>query len=127
MKSEIDIGDQSVGTLTSTSRAMVGQAPYVVNGGLTYSTPDGRASATALYNRVGRRIVAASVVPLPDVYEEARQSLDLSVRLPIARSLSAKIDAKNVLDEPFEQRVGSVVRERYTTGRVLALGLSWQR
>ena len=127
MKSEIDIGDQSVGTLTSTSRAMVGQAPYVVNGGLTYSTPDGRASATALYNRVGRRIVAASVVPLPDVYEEARQSLDLSVRLPIARSLSAKIDAKNVLDEPFEQRIGSVMRERYTTGRVLALGLSWQR
>ncbi len=127
MKSEIEIGDQSVGTLTSTSRSMVGQAPYVVNGGLTYATPSGRASATALYNVVGRRIVAASVVPLPDVYEEARQSLDLSLRLPVARWLSAKIDAKNVLDEPFEQRVGSVVRERYTTGRVLALGLSWQR
>jgi outer membrane receptor protein involved in Fe transport len=106
---------------------MVGQAPYVVNGGLTYSTPSGRASATALYNVVGRRIVAASVVPLPDVYEEARQSLDLSLRLPIGRSLSAKVDAKNVLDEPYEQRIGPVVRERYTTGRVLSLGMSWQR
>jgi TonB-dependent receptor len=127
MRSEIEIGDQSVGTLTSTSRAMVGQAPYVVNGGLTYSTPSGRASATALYNVVGRRIVAASVVPLPDVYEEARQSLDLSLRLPIGRSLSAKVDAKNVLDEPYEQRIGPVVRERYTTGRVLSLGMSWQR
>jgi outer membrane receptor for ferrienterochelin and colicin len=127
MRSEIEIGDQSVGTLTSTSRAMVGQAPYVVNGGLTYSTPSGRASATALYNVVGRRIVAASVVPLPDVYEEARQSLDLSLRLPIGRSLSARVDAKNVLDEPYEQRIGPVVRERYTTGRVLSLGMSWQR
>ena len=38
-----------------------------------------------------------------------------------------RVDAKNVLDEPFEQRVGSVVRVRDTTGRVLALGLSWQR
>ena len=106
---------------------MVGQAPYVVNGGLTYSTASGRASATALYNVVGRRIVAASVVPLPDVYEEARQSLDLSLRLPIGRALAAKLDAKNILDEPYEQRIGPVVRERFTTGRVLALGLSWQR
>lgn len=127
MRSEIEIGDQSVGTLTSTSRAMVGQAPYVVNGGVTYAAPNGRASATVLYNVVGRRVVAASVVPLPDVYEEARQSLDFSLRLPLARSVAAKLDAKNILDEPYEQRIGSVVRERFTTGRVLALGLSWQQ
>lgn len=127
MRSEIEIGDQSVGTLTSTSRSMVGQAPYVVNGGLTYSTANGRASATALYNVVGRRIVAASVVPLPDVYEAARHALDLSLRVPLARALSAKFDAKNILDQPYEQWVGSVIRERYTTGRVFAVGLSWQQ
>jgi hypothetical protein len=127
MRSEIEIGDQSLGTLTNTSRSMVGQAPYVVNAGLTYSAPGGRGSATALYNVVGRRVVAASLAPLPDVYEEARPSLDVSLRVPLARSLAARFDAKNVLDEPFEQRIGSVIRERYTSGRVFALGLSWQQ
>lgn len=126
MNSEIDIGAQSVGTMTSSRRAMVGQAPYVVNAGVTYSTASGRASATALFNSIGRRVVAASVAPLPDVYEEARNTLDLSVRLPVAGALSAKLDAKNILDEKHEQRIGSVIRESYHSGRVFTLGLSWQ-
>jgi outer membrane receptor protein involved in Fe transport len=127
MESEIDIGDQTIGTMTSTTRAMVGQAPYVVNAGLSYSTPSGRGSATALFNAIGRRVVAASVAPLPDVYEDARRTLDVSVRLPVAGSLSAKLDARNLLDEPHEQRIGSVLRESYRTGRVFTLGLSWQQ
>ena len=126
MESEIDIGEQTVGTMTSTKRAMVGQAPYVVNAGFTYSTPSGRASATALFNSVGRRVVAASVFPLPDVYEEARNTLDISVRLPVVGSLSAKVDAKNLLNEAHEQRIGSVLRESYRTGRVYTFGLAWR-
>ena len=35
---------------------MVGQAPYVVNGGLTYTSTGGATNATLLYNRVGERI-----------------------------------------------------------------------
>ena len=127
MDSEIELGPQTVGTMTSTKRAMVGQAPYVVNAGLTYSTRTGRASATALFNTVGRRVVAASVYPLPDIYEEARNTIDISLRLPVFASLSAKIDAKNLLDETHEQRIGSVVRESYRTGRVFSLGFAWQQ
>jgi hypothetical protein len=127
MESEIEPGPQTVGTMTSTKRAMVGQSPYVFNAGLTYSTRTGRASATALFNTVGRRVVAASVYPLPDIYEEARNTLDISLRLPVVASLSAKIDAKNLLDEAHEQRIGSVVRESYRTGRVFSLGFAWQQ
>ena len=127
MESEIDLGPQVVGTMTSTKRAMVGQAPYVVNAGVTYATPSGRASATALFNTIGRRVVAASVAPLPDIYEEARSTVDVSVRFPLFGALSAKLDAKNVLDEAYEQRIGSVLRESYRTGRVFALGLAWQQ
>jgi TonB-dependent receptor len=127
MESEIDIGAQTVGTMTSTKRAMVGQAPYVVNAGVSYSTPSGRASATALFNTIGRRVVAASVSPLPDIYEQARSTVDVSLRLPVAGSLSAKIDAKNLLDAAHEQRIGTVLRESYRTGRVFTVGLAWQQ
>ncbi|MBK7594192.1 MAG: TonB-dependent receptor [Gemmatimonadetes bacterium] len=52
MKSTIEI-DPTSGSITSASRKMVGQAPYVLNGGLTWTHPTAPASATLLFNRVG--------------------------------------------------------------------------
>jgi outer membrane receptor for ferrienterochelin and colicin len=124
MESEIDIGTESQ---TNPQRPMVGQAPYVVNAGLTYSTPSGHASTTALYNVVGKRITAAAALPMPDIYEQPRHALDLSIRFPVIGSLSGKLDAKNLLDQPYEILQDDVVRERYRAGRVLSLGLSWRQ
>jgi outer membrane receptor protein involved in Fe transport len=103
---------------------MLGQAPYVVNAGLGWSR--GRASATALFNVVGKRVAAAGVGGLPDTYEMPRNVLDLSTSLPIRGAMSLKVDAKNLLDAPHLVRQGPVVRERYTTGRVFSLGVSWR-
>lgn len=124
MQSEIDVGSVGAGSVQP-ERAMVGQAPYVVNAGLTYANHDGRLSATALYNVIGRRIYAASLLPLPNVYEEPRQVVDLSFRFPLRRGLSGKIDAKNLLDAPYEVRQGTVQREFYRAGRSVTLGVSW--
>lgn len=104
---------------------MVGQAPYVVNTGLTYATASGGLSATALYNVIGRRIFAASLLPLPSVYEEPRNILDFAVRFPLQKGVSAKVDLKNVLDAPYEVTQGTVQREFYRAGRTLTVGLSW--
>ena len=126
MRSEIDLSNVSAGSVEE-SRPMVGQAPYVVNTGLTYSSDDGRLSATALYNVVGRRIFAASLLPLPSVYEESRNVVDLSLRFPVLGGLTGRFDARNLLDEPYEVTQGTVTREAYRAGRVFALGLQWQR
>lgn len=40
---------------------------------------------------------------------------------------SAKLDAKNFLDEPYEITQGDVPREYYRVGRSLSFGLSWKR
>ena len=96
----------------------------VVNGGLTFNAGS-RASATALVNRVGRRIVSASEAPLPDIYEEARTVVDLSVRFPVTHGLSGRIDAKNLLDAGHEVTQGTVIREAYHTGRVFQIGFNW--
>jgi hypothetical protein len=106
---------------------MVGQAPYVVNAGTTWSTLSNRASATVVYNVVGKRITAAGSTPLPDTYERPRSSLDVSLQTAIVAGFSMRIDGKNLLDSPIEMRQGAVVRERYRTGRVLAFGLKWQQ
>ena len=105
---------------------MVGQSPYVLNAGLTYAPLSGSTSATLLVNRVGERIDAAGDQPLPDVVEQARTALDFSLRFPVISTLSARFDAKNLLDDPYEVTQGTVLRESYRTGRVLQLGLVWR-
>jgi len=124
MRSEINLGEDTRASATNLRRAMVGQAPYVFNGGLSYL---GRGtSATLLYNRVGERIVAAGDRPLPDVIESPRDVIDLSIRLPVKGTLSARFDAKNLLDSPYRTIQGTVTREEYRIGRTVQAGLAWR-
>lgn len=123
MKSRIDIGTD-ISSQTNSRRPMVGQSPYVVNAGLTWTGEGRGTSATLLYNVAGRRIVSAAERPLPDSYEQPRHVLDFSVRLPLRRAVDLKVDAENLLDSPFEIRQGDLVRERYTTGRSLGIGVT---
>ncbi len=124
MRSRIELGSDP--RVSAEERPMMGQAPYVINAGLTYAGEGGRLSTTVLYNRMGRRIVAASQQPLPTTYEEARDVLDLSLRFPIGAGLSGKFDAKNLLNAPYLQTQGPVTRESYVVGRSFGFGLSWQ-
>jgi outer membrane receptor protein involved in Fe transport len=125
MQSEIRLGAQQLAA-TNADRAMVGQAPYVVNAGVTYTNGSGNTSATVLFNRTGDRIDAAGDQPLPDMILLPRNMLDLSLRLPVFRSLSARLDARNVLDAPYEVTQGTVTREFYRQGRVFQMGLQWR-
>jgi outer membrane receptor protein involved in Fe transport len=112
--------------VTSANRAMVGQAPYMINAGATWNSNSGTTSATLLYNTVGPRIIDAGVVPLPDVKEQARHVVDFSLRFPVAGSFSGRIDAKNLLDAQYRILQGPVTRESYYVGRTLSLGFSYQ-
>jgi len=123
MHSRIDLGGETGGT-TSGERAMVGQAPYVVNAGLTWASRAG-ASATLLFNKVGERIVDAGELPLPDVVELPRNVMDFSLRYPVRNGVSLRFDAKNLLDAPYELRQGAITREYYETGRTFQVGVSW--
>jgi outer membrane receptor protein involved in Fe transport len=125
MHSEIEIGSGLSSKLNDT-RPMVGQAPYVVNTGLTYASPGGQFSATALYNVVGARLTSAAEAPLPDILEQPRHVVDLAFRFPVVGTLSGKADFKNLLDAPSEIIQGTVTREYYRSGRTLSVGLSWQ-
>jgi TonB dependent receptor-like, beta-barrel/Carboxypeptidase regulatory-like domain/TonB-dependent Receptor Plug Domain len=126
MRSRINTSNSTLSALTNDKRPMVGQAPYVVNAGLSYTSYSSPVSLTALYNVVGRRITYAAVTPIKvDTYEEPRQQLDFSARFPLYRGVSAKVDATNLLDSAYEERQGDVIRFRYKTGRAFSLGITW--
>jgi hypothetical protein len=125
MESDIRLGG-SQGSSTDPNRPMVGQAPYVINAGLTYLSRGTRTSATILYNRVGPRIREAGFLPLPNSIDEARDVLDVSLRFPLRGGVAARFDARNMLDTPFLTTQGDVVRERWRAGRTYQVGLSWR-
>lgn len=127
MQSKVSL-DTTVGlSVTDTERALVGQAPYVVNAGLTYSTPTGRADVTVLYNVVGERIYAAGVLPLPNIVEMPRHVIDLSMRFPVYRTVTGRIDARNLLDARYTFMQGNLEREGYSAGRTFSVGLAWRQ
>ena len=126
MKSKIRI-DPDAGSVTNAERKMVGQAPYVLNAGLTWKHPSVDASATVLFNRVGERITEAGEIPLPDVVEQPRNMLDASVLLPLFGGLSARADAKNLFNARYRLTQGEVVRHGYVSGRVFSVGFSWKQ
>ena len=91
--------------------------------GVDHPTAD--ASATLLYNRVGERITEAGESPLPDVIEASRNVLDFSLRVPLFQTLSARFDARNLLDADYLVTQGGVTRQSYRAGRVFAVGFNW--
>ena len=125
MESRIHLGETEA-SATNKSRRMVGQAPYVINAGLTYTSRSSSTSATVLFNRIGERIDAAGDQPLPDVIVQPRSVLDVSLRFPLYASVSGRVDAKNLLDDTYETIQGTVGREAYQTGRVLQFGLTFR-
>jgi outer membrane receptor protein involved in Fe transport len=126
MQSQIHLFDSTQAAATNLSRRMVGQAPYVLNTGLTYTSKNGGSTSTLLFNRVGERITAAGGSPLPDVIEQPRNVLDFSLRQSMTQVVTLRFDLKNLLDAPYEVLQGTVTRESYHAGRAVNLGFQWR-
>ncbi len=126
MQSQIHLFDSTQAAATNLNRRMVGQAPYVLNAGLTYTSKNGASNSTLLFNRVGERITAAGGSPLPDVIEQPRNVLDFSLRQSITQVVTLRFDLKNLLDSPYEILQGTVTRESYQAGRAVNLGFQWR-
>ncbi len=113
---------------TETKRAFGGQSPYVVNFEIIYSSPSRSTEIALLYNVYGDRLAEVGY-RAPDVYEQERHVLDLTLSRSLLGLLTAKLTAKNLLNEDrfMTQEAGgtqytrSLVRE----GRSFSLGLSY--
>ncbi len=123
MRSRVHTGQEG-----DVERPMVGQAPFVVNSGLSYIDEASGISATLLHNVVGKRIVnaRASGSQVNDVVERPRNLVDLSVRFPVVMGAAGKVDVKNLFDAPYEVVQGPITREYHRVGRSVSVGLSWR-
>jgi TonB-dependent receptor len=102
--SQVKFNDELLGKVVSADRPVQGQSPYLINGGLQYSSKASGWNATVLYNRIGNRLALVGYQSLgfPDVYENPRDVLDIQVSKRILnKKAEVKLVLSDLLNQPF--------------------------
>ena len=125
VNSQVKLGEDDLSVNTSRERALQGQSPFVVNGTLAYSFPDQRTQATLLYNVFGKRISSVGANGLPDIYERARHSLDLTASTTINHHLKMKFVAKELLNHQHRFVQAGQATQIWTPGRSFSVSFTY--
>ena len=106
IKSEVDFGTSI--SVNNNNRQLQGQSPYLINTGFQYSSEKSGWQASALYNRIGRRISVvgfgrtengAFQADYPDIYEAPRDLVDFQISKKVIKSKAEiKLSVSNILD-----------------------------
>jgi outer membrane receptor for ferrienterochelin and colicin len=115
------------------TRSMFGQAPYIINGMLSYSADSVGFSASVSYNVQGPKlaVVASSGVEIPDVFEMPRHLVDLTVGQRLGDHWSLSFRVRDLLNSPILRQykfdAGYMVDfDRYTFGTTYNLTIRYQ-
>lgn len=120
-----DQGDLGI-IVTNEERAMVNQAPYVLNVALDYDNEERKIGVRLLGNVVGPRIVSVGTQGIDDEYEQPKFSLDFTATKGFGKHLSFRFTAVNLLNSAWvrtlgEKREGALETYREKEGRVYTL------
>ncbi len=90
------------------NRPLQGQSPYIVNAGLYYQNDKNGLMINLVYNIIGKRISAVGRPSpnqwedIPDIYENPRNLVDLSISKKIGRLIEIKGGIKDLLNQKVE-------------------------
>ncbi|HEX8677887.1 MAG TPA: TonB-dependent receptor, partial [Segetibacter sp.] len=87
----------------SSSNPLQGQSPYLVNGGLTYSSGKEDFLVNALYNKIGPRLRFRSILGAGlNIYEKPRDMFDVQVTKKLSKNkFEVKLTISDILAQPF--------------------------
>ena len=123
ISSEVELYPQLSKTGTE-KHPLQGQANYLVNGALGYSSGHGLDLAM-LVNSTGRRLRTLGLDPLPDVYLQPFTTLDATMNLTMLRYYRIKIAGKNLLDPQMRQLQAGKEVSSYRAGRSLSVAIAF--
>jgi len=129
---------ETIGSTTTTyyedtiKRPMFGQAPYILNGIVSYKADSIGLNVSISYNIQGPRLVIASNnKSIPDVYELQRHLLDLKVTKKLSKHFSASITVRNILNAPIKRAYKypdgfSLIYDKYRYGTIYVFSLLYK-
>lgn len=80
------------------SRTMFGQSPYIINAFVGFKHDPKGLSTNLNFNISGQKMVVVGVKGTPDVFEQARPSLDWNITKDLGQRLTLKVSARNLLN-----------------------------
>jgi hypothetical protein len=112
-------------------RPMFGQAPYIINGILSYKSDSLGFAITASYNVQGPRLVIAGAVKgRADVYELPRNTIDIKISKKIGKYFTASFIIRDLLNAPvrrsYDLPSGWVDFDKFRYGTNYLLGLGYK-
>jgi outer membrane receptor protein involved in Fe transport len=109
---------------TDSARPLYDQSPYLANVDVNYDNPRWGTSASLVFGIAGPRIAIASLTT-EDVYEQPAPQLDFILSQKLARRMTLKFTAKNLLNPKSELTYGQNGGGLYSSyGRGMTFGLS---
>ena len=134
--SEVDIPDDELDIIRAadpnagTTRGLVGQSPFLANIDVTYDRPEWGSVISVYYNMFGDRLRVVSEGASPDIFERARNTIDIIYSQKIWRGISMKFSAKNVTDTDAlmsqEFNDTDYTYQIYNSGRTFSLGFTYK-
>jgi len=116
----------------NTVHPLVGQAPFLLNLGVTWTSRSGRSEVSCLASTVGRRLkelnqtfVNGPADGIPNLESPALTTLDATASFAGVRGSRIKVAAGNLWNRAVRETEGPVEMRRYSTGRTYSLALSW--
>ncbi len=115
VRSTVDFAGADI-SIFEEGRPMQGQSPYIINGGLQYTTDEGGFSFTGLVNRIGHRIALVGFQGYPDIYENGRTVIDFQVSKKLMKDRSElKLNVGDILNQKaiFYQNSGDYTKRAF--------------
>jgi len=133
IESEVEVPqrerDFALGFDIPATRPFQGQSPYVLNVGVAYENYRSGTTASASFNRFGERLSSVTLGGAPNVFEQPRNDLFVSVGQRLVNILTVKVSVDNVLDTDFvesqEYKDATFVTRRYKLGRTFKLSFTY--
>jgi TonB-dependent receptor len=123
--SEIELSEEDSAVLTSATRPLQGQSPYVWNFQVGYDDLDRGINTALLYNVFGERIVDVGTNGAPDIYQQPRPVLDFVYSQKFGEHWKFKFRARNLLNAEVEITQGGETRRSFDVGREYTAALEW--
>jgi outer membrane receptor protein involved in Fe transport len=100
-QSAVVLGSRSPTVTRDTQRSLAYQSPYALKLVLEYANQQHGLDIRLLYSVYGAQDIVVGTNRLPDEYELARNSLDLSASKRFGRHFAVKLQAQNILNAPI--------------------------
>jgi outer membrane receptor for ferrienterochelin and colicin len=114
----------------SESRSMFGQAPYIVNAILAYSSDKIGLTTSLSYNVQGPKLVITGTFDQPDIYELTRHVIDAKFTKKLSKYFTASFRIRDLLNMPIRRAykfpaAGWLDFDKYTYGTTYLFGISY--